>query len=176
MLYRPNFCSQCGEKIERAEWPLLASRRFCDLCGTEHQAAEWLPRAVVLISIVLGAAGIFSFFKSGPRNENPSAKPTFATLAERQNPKPPGDFDTTQHAIQQSQPPTNSSQPTRPANPTPDSIKTPVTTKGAEPVYYCGAATKKGTPCSRKVKRPGERCWQHRGMPSMLEAPERLSR
>jgi hypothetical protein len=31
----------------------------------------------------------------------------------------------------------------------------------------CGARTKKGTPCRRMV-RPGRRCAQHRGMPSML--------
>ncbi|HEY5446713.1 MAG TPA: hypothetical protein VIJ87_20095, partial [Pyrinomonadaceae bacterium] len=34
-------------------------------------------------------------------------------------------------------------------------------------VYLCGARTKKGTPCSRRVH--GKvRCWQHTGMPSMI--------
>src|SRR5262249_21184229 len=151
MLYRPNFCSHCGEKIERAEWPLLTSRRFCDLCGTEHQVAEWLPRALVAVSIVLGAAGLFSIFKPGPRAENPTVKPAVVNLTERQNTKSPGDFDTTQRPIPQSQPSSNSSQPVRPANSAQDLLKTPVTSKDAEPVYYCGAATKKGTPCMRKV-------------------------
>jgi hypothetical protein len=32
-----------------------------------------------------------------------------------------------------------------------------------KPVYYCGALTKKGTPCKHWVKKAGERCWQHRG-------------
>jgi hypothetical protein len=45
-------------------------------------------------------------------------------------------------------------------------VSAPKTTEAA---YYCGAATKKGTPCSRRVKRPGERCWQHQGMPSMVD-------
>lgn len=31
-------------------------------------------------------------------------------------------------------------------------------------LYFCGAITKKGTPCSRRVKSPG-RCWQHIGQP-----------
>ncbi|HEU4509799.1 MAG TPA: hypothetical protein VFR78_16300 [Pyrinomonadaceae bacterium] len=31
-----------------------------------------------------------------------------------------------------------------------------------EKVYTCGARTKKGKPCSRRVKQPG-RCWQHKG-------------
>jgi hypothetical protein len=34
-----------------------------------------------------------------------------------------------------------------------------------EPVYYCGAMTKKGTACTRRVKSPG-RCWQHLGQPA----------
>jgi hypothetical protein len=34
-------------------------------------------------------------------------------------------------------------------------------------VYLCGARTKKGTPCSRRVHGP-VRCWQHKGMSPML--------
>ena len=34
--------------------------------------------------------------------------------------------------------------------------------------YICGARTKKGTPCHRRVHAAGERCFQHKGMPSML--------
>jgi len=41
-----------------------------------------------------------------------------------------------------------------------------------ERVYICGARTKKGTPCQRRV-RSLERCWQHRGRPAMLP-PEKL--
>jgi hypothetical protein len=33
--------------------------------------------------------------------------------------------------------------------------------------YICGARTKKGTPCSRRVHGP-IRCWQHKGQPAML--------
>jgi hypothetical protein len=36
-----------------------------------------------------------------------------------------------------------------------------------EVVYICGARTRKGTPCQRRVRGPF-RCWQHRGMPAML--------
>jgi hypothetical protein len=34
-------------------------------------------------------------------------------------------------------------------------------------VYMCGARTRKGTPCSRRVHGP-VRCWQHKGMRPML--------
>ena len=35
--------------------------------------------------------------------------------------------------------------------------------------YYCGAETKKGTPCSRRVK-GNVRCFQHQGMQAMAAA------
>jgi hypothetical protein len=37
----------------------------------------------------------------------------------------------------------------------------------AEEVFICGARTKKGKPCSRRVH-GAVRCWQHIGMPAML--------
>jgi hypothetical protein len=37
----------------------------------------------------------------------------------------------------------------------------------AEETYICGARTKKGTPCSRRVRGP-VRCWQHKGAKAML--------
>ena len=36
-----------------------------------------------------------------------------------------------------------------------------------EEAYICGARTKKGTPCSRRVRGP-VRCWQHKGAKAML--------
>ena len=36
-----------------------------------------------------------------------------------------------------------------------------------EQLYTCGARTKKGTPCSRRVHGP-VRCWQHKGAKAML--------
>jgi len=47
------------------------------------------------------------------------------------------------------------SQPTQPA------------TTVEEKTYICGARTKKGTPCSRRVRGP-VRCWQHKGAQAML--------
>jgi len=51
-------------------------------------------------------------------------------------------------------------------------VNTPAQTAAQAPVtieqlYMCGARTKKGTPCSRRVHGP-VRCWQHKGMPAML--------
>jgi len=44
---------------------------------------------------------------------------------------------------------------------------TPQPSPVTEQVYICGARTKKGTPCSRRVHGP-VRCWQHKGAPAML--------
>jgi hypothetical protein len=41
-------------------------------------------------------------------------------------------------------------------------------------VYICGARTKKGTPCRRRVHAAGERCYQHKGMAAMVSL-ERLT-
>ena len=47
---------------------------------------------------------------------------------------------------------------------TPSAGQSPVT---VEQTYMCGARTKKGTPCSRRVHGP-VRCWQHKGAAAML--------
>src|SRR5262249_31968953 len=55
------------------------------------------------------------------------------------------------------------------------SARDTVTARNPEPKpetverVMCGARTKKGTPCRRLVP-PGQRCAQHRGMASLLEA------
>jgi hypothetical protein len=43
-----------------------------------------------------------------------------------------------------------------------------VLTPADERGYICGARTKKGTPCHRRVHVAGERCFQHKGMPAIL--------
>jgi len=42
-----------------------------------------------------------------------------------------------------------------------------------EKTYICGARTKKGTPCSRRVRGP-VRCWQHKGAQAMLPVEKLL--
>ena len=49
-----------------------------------------------------------------------------------------------------------------------DSTKPPPSAASQEAdVYLCGALTKKGTPCSRRVHGP-VRCWQHKGARASL--------
>jgi hypothetical protein len=175
MLYRPNFCCECGEKIERANWPLLASRRFCDLCQTRHLVQEWLPMAIAIASLTIGTACILSVYQRPPQAETASFRPVDPPTRKTDK-TPQSDLNATPPSIGQSQTEQNTGQTPRPTNPLPETLKSAAPTKDAEPVYYCGAATKKGTPCTRRVKKSGERCWQHQGMPSMAEGTGKLSR
>ncbi|HEY7785116.1 MAG TPA: hypothetical protein VIB00_10335 [Pyrinomonadaceae bacterium] len=55
-----------------------------------------------------------------------------------------------------------------PIQPTPEqSLGVKPLTVTEEQIYICGARTKKGTPCSRRVSAE-VRCWQHKGERAML--------
>lgn len=64
--------------------------------------------------------------------------------------------------------------PAKPAVPSSSSTSSsaPQPAPTNEKAYICGARTKKGKPCSRRVHGP-VRCWQHKGAAAMLPA-ERL--
>ena len=124
--YRPNFCSECGEKIVRLRWRFWTSRRFCDKCSARF--VRPLLLRVVLGAIVLLVAGVF--IGRGTRH-----KPSPLVIERLVN--------------------------------TPAARNSSSAPASVEEVYICGARTKKGTPCSRRVHGP-VRCWQHKGMPAML--------
>ena len=164
MFYRPHFCCHCGEKIVRAKWTPLTSRRFCDFCAVEQKQHDLLPRAAALIIVLFGAAGLAGYFSGSASNT--SRAPTMAV-----------NLRTTQKSIGPS--PSTSIQPDarRPleldaANAIAGSSQATSEQRASErkssteAVYYCGAMTKKGTACTRRVKIPG-RCWQHPGQPAM---------
>ena len=177
MLYKPNFCCQCGDVIERVEWKLWTSRRFCENCENHHYQADWMPRFISVFAIVGGLFGIGSFLKSAEKplslttnqfavsSTNKSAVGTKAdslTIEKNQNPALNQNADSNV-AIQKNQALLSNSSQALTKAPTQQNLQNQV----EEPVYYCGAQTKKGTPCTRKVK--GERrCWQHTGLPALL--------
>lgn len=149
MLYKPKFCCECGEKIERAEWTFAHSRRFCDVCQTDFLLHDWSPR---LVGAVLAIAGLFSIGmmlgSSGPR---PSA-----TVAAKPSAKP-SNHNAGSNIVPGPLPTAKSVDSKRLVQKTPDG--------SGEETEICGAITKKGTPCTRRVK-GGGRCWQHRGQPA----------
>jgi hypothetical protein len=167
MLFRPSFCANCGERVERKDWGLFTSRRFCPVCESELKAHDLVPRAVVAVAVLVGIFGIGSYLKSG------NAETRLTKLASQPIERPVA-------AAQRDALPANVIAPT-PAQPPPASnaipqAKAPVSTPSAaqvaknstgDVVYMCGAMTKKGTPCTRRVHGAG-RCFQHQGMPAML--------
>jgi hypothetical protein len=140
--YRPNFCCECGHKIVRLRWFVWTSRKFCDKCFRTFAKAHWLRPTISLCALLL--CGVL--LGRGCRHAPPPL------IIERP-------------ALTQSSTTAGRSTTTStPAGQTPTNAQSTVTT---DDVYICGARTKKGTPCSRRVHGP-VRCWQHKGASAML--------
>src|SRR6476660_425556 len=71
MIYSPNFCANCGEKIERADWGLFTSRRFCAVCEAEFKGHDLVPRAIVAAALIVGIFGAGAYMRSGPATTAP---------------------------------------------------------------------------------------------------------
>ena len=176
MFFRPSFCSNCGEKIERAEWFPWTSRRFCEVCETEFKAQELILRVIVVLGVLGCLLGLVSYFKSGSSGSELSSmrrpqkfaeQPAPVTQIGVSNTALPREGKIDAGIVRQPQEPANLSVAgTRPEMPP---LLTRPTAMVDGPTYYCGAETKKGTPCSRRVKGK-TRCFQHTGMPAMLPA------
>jgi hypothetical protein len=146
-MYKPNFCAECGSKLLRLRWHFWTSRKFCDKCARRFRKVRFAPPLFAMIGL-LGAGYVAGL---GRRQDPPPL------IIERKSDSPLTDTSAANsplfHASSESK--TNSNNPTN----SPASV--------AEVVYLCGARTKKGTPCSRRVHGP-VRCWQHKGVPAML--------
>src|SRR4051794_15009547 len=68
VLYRPKFCCQCGETIERVEWKPWTSRRFCAVCESDQKQYDLLPRGILAVGLIAGLFGI-SGFMARPASE-----------------------------------------------------------------------------------------------------------
>lgn len=172
MLYKPHYCCHCGEKIERIEWFPWTSRRFCEVCAAEFKVHDWIPRILVGIGLLLSVFGLGSYLQS-PKRENPVAVKQKLTEASKSSQISENQRNVALLEARASQPEQSSAN--NQLTPAPQISKvqknqTEIARK--ETIYFCGAETKKGTPCSRRVKRSG-RCWQHEGQPAMLP-PEKL--
>jgi hypothetical protein len=177
MFYTPKHCCECGEKIESDGRGIFKSRRFCEVCETDFIAYDWMPRVIVALGILGVIFGIGGFLKKSDKPLNVTTSQPSATSNKSQSVQNP-QVSTNANVLTLAQ-----SQPTKVAeqsNSAPAVLnqKPPQTkqnlTGGAqnsvpETVYFCGAQTKKGTPCSRRVK-GGGRCWQHEGQSAMLPA------
>ncbi|MBC7798704.1 MAG: hypothetical protein H7Z37_17685 [Pyrinomonadaceae bacterium] len=184
MLYKPNFCAECGEKIERVEWNLLTSRKFCENCATVHAPKSnlWKPIAAILAIFVGG----FTFGQLGQTKKSPVIVATTQNAPQQNNESPKvvtqnpqtttqNQPQSKQNFVSQNTPPNQTLKPstTKPITqnnqPSQQQQVAAIPTEPTESTYFCGAKTKKDAPCSRRVK-GGGRCWQHVGQAAMLPA------
>ena len=140
-MYRPNFCSDCGTKIVRLHWHPWTSRRFCPTC------ARRLRKERLKVPLIAGVVLLSVGFAAGH-----ALRPTPPPLIIQRVANSPLEKTESSGSLGHSG-----------VNPNPPSAVV------EEAVYICGARTKKGTPCSRRVHQPA-RCWQHKGMKAILPA------
>jgi hypothetical protein len=144
-MHRPNFCAECGERLARRGWRGWINPRFCGDCA-QRFGGSGLLKPLLMISIVALSAFAFG------RYLRPAAPPL---ILQRAANSPLSDLSAN---LNDSARTANRLNPANPAAPV----------SADEPGYICGARTKKGTPCHRRVHVAGERCFQHKGMPSLL--------
>lgn len=178
MIFRPSYCANCGDKIEREEWFLWTSRRFCQVCESEFKGQDLIPRFIIVIGILASVVGFGSYLRNGTGSDPTVTRQT-------KNGSEPPHASLTANAAKTATTNGNSvasqmNKGTDAIPPAPRSLADMQPSKSIAGVktdneianYYCGAQTKKGTPCTRRVK-GNVRCYQHTGMPAMLP-PDKL--
>lgn len=176
MFYKPDYCCHCGEKIEKPNFlPIKDSGKFCDVCRNDFPFREFLPFVFVLVCGIFGLFGIGSYLFSGDSTNTVALKQSRVSSAEnnvKTEPNVSSAQNSNRRIVQQNPPVNESNIPLNTTKNVTENSKPEVVKVVGEKTYYCGAETKKGTPCSRKVK-GGGRCWQHKGKDAMYP-PEKL--
>jgi hypothetical protein len=164
-MYKPNFCAECGSRIEGVRWRLWTSRRFCPDCAPRFRRAQFL------LPIMAGAT-LFCLGLAFGRAARPAPPPLIVERGEL----PEVNIAPVKGVERSAGSETGTNVPTvQRTEPTygPDGTATERPTDPAEVVSICGARTQKGTPCQRRVRGTG-RCWQHRGMPAIIPLEKRM--
>ena len=160
-MYRPNFCSECGEKIIRLRWHPWTSRRFCGSCS------QRLRKEQLTLPLIVGST-LLSIGLVAGRSARPASPPL---IIQRSANSPLYSSQDAGKARGES----DSLIPGAESSAGAKSVSSSCVTQSEEVVYLCGARTKKGTPCSRRVHGL-VRCWQHKGRPAMLPAEKLIVR
>ena len=156
-MYKPNFCAECGTRIERERWRMWDSRRFCDVCARRFRQRR------LIVPLLTVATLLSSGFLWGRLVQAPSP----LLIVERR--EPPTPTLALQSASTSTSSPAGTAATTAPPRYGPDGTANERPTEPSETISICGARTQKGTPCSRRVRGTG-RCWQHIGKRAMLPA------
>ncbi|MGZ8843827.1 MAG: hypothetical protein ACXW18_09195 [Pyrinomonadaceae bacterium] len=152
-MHRANFCVECGDRLARSGWRARIGTRFCPDCA-RRLGTFTVFRFLILTGLIALAA-----FALG-RYLRPAAPPLIIQRAAN-SPLSDAPFDVSQAARHSNQ----NAAYAGTTNPSPSVAN--------DEGYICGARTKKGTPCKRRVHAVGERCFQHKGLAAMVP-PEKL--
>jgi len=147
-----NFCRNCGARLARIGWRRWIGGALCDDCS-QRPGVNTRNRTIIVIAAVTVAA--FSF----GRYLRPSPPPL---IIQRAANSPLSDAPLDLNSIAR-----------RSGGPPSQNLASQTSATVDETAYICGARTKKGTPCRRRVHVAGERCYQHKGRTAMV-APEKL--
>ncbi len=149
-MYRPNFCGECGARLARKGWRVWLHGSVCDTCACRLGKSIWTKSLIVGVMIAFVAFAFGRYLRPAPP---PLIIQRVANSPLSDLPENPNDSAsaTTQKHIDLSR-----------------QDAAPATVSTDDAVYICGAGTKKGTPCHRRVHFAGERCFQHKGMPAIL--------
>jgi hypothetical protein len=166
-MYKPNFCAECGVRVERGRWRMWTSRKFCKQC------ARRFHRSQIFLMIIAGAT-LFCLGLVTGRFQRQAPPPLIVERGELPA-APLSSASKEASTSQDSQSATDTTAP--PAKPEPvygpDGTANEKPTEPDETISICGARTQKGTPCRRRVRGTG-RCWQHKGMPAIIPLEKRI--
>ena len=140
IFYQANFCAECGNAIKPRF--SLGPRYFCDECAALMGRRNYF-RTVAALLLCATLAAFALNIPQPQKSKGPKEKTPNSQAIASQSAPAVSALDTV----------TKRNNDLAPA---------------AVERVMCGARTKKGTPCKRLVP-PGQRCAQHRGMPSLLE-------
>lgn len=177
MFYKPKFCCECAEAIEKTEWKISDSRRFCESCATRHRFDDFIPKLILSALILIGIVGFGIYLQKPNKPLNlVSANPITLNKTAAESRNLPNDNVKPAAEISNQNTNTASTQSRSFVATTKPELKVQKTavqnSSAPETIYFCGAETQKGTFCTHRVK-GGGRCWQHEGKPAMLP-PEKL--
>lgn len=183
MLYKPKYCNECGSEVKRDDWKIWTSRQFCETCESDFNGRRFFP----VIWLVFGLTGLIygfgSYLKSPVKpvnlvttsnteivsNKNRSLQnQSNPQISKDANVQSAGQKTVFDNGNQQGAAADLKQKSSFDKQISIEKAQIPVT----EAIYICGAQTKKGTACLRRVK-GGGRCWQHTGQAAILP-PEKL--
>ena len=175
-MYKPNFCADCGERVLRERWRAWTTRRFCPACAPRFRRA-WLAPLLAACALVSAGFAVGRLLRPAvpPLTIERGALPLPALLAKGATARPDGATanDTNADGATDRRMATDSATNGDATRAGLGVAAEELPTDSNEVISICGARTKKGTPCQRRVRGTG-RCYQHTGRPAMIPLEKRI--